>query len=83
MDAPVKSKASIRDGRLPPAVGATIIALVAFIVYLPVLRAGYIWDDDTALTENPLVQSLSGLRDIWFSTKPYDYFPLTFTTIWM
>ncbi len=72
-----------RKGEGPAVLGAVLIALVTFIVYLPVLKAGYIWDDDTALTENPLIRSVAGLRDIWFSTKPYDYFPLTFTSFWL
>lgn len=68
---------------LPGVVRAVTLAAIVLAVYLPVLQAGYIWDDDTALTENPLIRSLSGLRDIWFSTKPYDYFPLTFTSFWL
>lgn len=83
MDEHTKPKWLVRDGRLSPVIGAVIIALITFIVYSPVVKAGYIWDDDTALTENPLIRSLSGLRDIWFSTKPYDYFPLTFTSFWL
>src|SRR3990172_989320 len=83
MDGNVKSKASNGGERLSPVASTVIIALVTFVVYLPVLRAGYIWDDDTALTENPLIRSVAGLYNIWFSTKPYDYFPLTFTTFWL
>lgn len=62
--------------------GLAIVLLTA-LAYLPVWRAGYIWDDDTALTENPLVRSGSGLGKIWFSTEPFDYFPLTFTSFWL
>jgi protein O-mannosyl-transferase len=83
MSGPVKEKTAIRELRWAQTARATFIALAAFMVYLPVLKAGYIWDDDTALTENPLIRSLSGLYDIWFTTKPYDYFPLTFTSFWL
>ncbi len=61
---------------------AAIVALTV-LAYWPAFQAGYIWDDDTALTENPQIRSASGLREIWFSTRPYDYFPLTFTTFWL
>lgn len=63
--------------------GVIVIVLLTALAYSPVFRAGYLWDDDTALTENPQVRAADGLRDIWFSTKPYDYFPLTFTTFWL
>jgi len=66
-----------------PAVRAVFLVLLTVAVYWPAFRAGYIWDDDTALTENPQVRAADGLRDIWFSTKPYDYFPLTFTMFWL
>ncbi len=29
------------------------------------------------------MRSFAGLRDIWFSTRPYDYFPLTLTSFWL
>src|SRR5438093_13412029 len=73
-------------GRMPngqkSVLGGAIIVLLTFLSYLPVLQAGFIWDDDTSLTANPLLRSLAGLREIWFSTQPYDYFPLTFTSFW-
>lgn len=40
-------------------------------------------DDDSMLTDNPLVQSAHGLEDIWFSTKLPDYYPLTLTSMWL
>jgi protein O-mannosyl-transferase len=58
-------------------VAATVVA------YLPVWRAGFIWDDDTFLWRNPLIQSPGGLFRLWFSTAAPDYFPLTSTTLWL
>src|SRR6185436_5497540 len=62
--------------------GLLLLALT-FIAYLPVWRAGFIWDDDSFLTNNPLIQQADGLWRFWFSTDPPDYFPLTSTTLWL
>lgn len=61
------------------------VLLVAgtFLAYLPVWRAGFIWDDDTFLWRNPLIQSPDGLFRLWFTTAAPDYFPLTSTTLWL
>jgi Tfp pilus assembly protein PilF len=58
-------------------VGAVIIA------YQPVWHAGFIWDDDTFLVNNPLIKQANGLYQFWFTTKAPDYFPLTSTTLWL
>ena len=44
---------------------------------------GFFWDDYELIVNNPLVHSPGGLRDFWFSTKNFDYFPLTSTTFWI
>ncbi len=63
--------------------GAAVLFLLTAAVFLPALKAGYIWDDDTFLTENPLILRDDGLRGFWFSTEPPDYFPLTSTMLWI
>ncbi|HPB30924.1 MAG TPA: hypothetical protein PLB62_05675, partial [Candidatus Sumerlaeota bacterium] len=63
--------------------GAAVLFLLTAGVFLPALKAGYIWDDDTFLTENPLILRDDGLRGFWFSTEPPDYFPLTSTMLWI
>jgi tetratricopeptide (TPR) repeat protein len=63
-------------------IGGLLLA-ATFIAYLPVWRAGFIWDDDTFLWNNPLIQSPHGLRQLWFTTAAPDYFPLTSTTLWL
>jgi protein O-mannosyl-transferase len=63
---------------------AGVLLAFTLVVYLPSYRAGFIWDDDTYLTENPLMQNRwGGLHDIWFSRKPIAWFPLTFTSFWL
>jgi hypothetical protein len=62
-----------------------VIALIAavFLVYQPVWHAGFIWDDDTFLVNNPLIKQSNGLYQFWFTTKAPDFFPLTSTTLWL
>jgi tetratricopeptide (TPR) repeat protein len=68
------------------AVWAGAIALVAgcFTAYIPAMQAGFIWDDDLYVTDNPLLTAPDGLYRIWFSTDaPSQYFPLTYTSFWV
>jgi tetratricopeptide (TPR) repeat protein len=53
------------------------------VAYLPMLRNGFVWDDDTFLTQNPLIKAPDGLLRFWFSTQPSDYWPVTSTTLWV
>lgn len=62
-------------------VGAAVILVATFLAYLPALKAGFIWDDDVYVTENPLLTAPDGLRQIWFSKHfQSQYFPLVYTT---
>jgi hypothetical protein len=61
-----------------------IVALVVLVVaaYLPVLSAGYIWDDDKHLTENICIVGPAGFAGIW-TTSEATYYPLVLTTFWI
>ena len=62
------------------------LALVAAVVvsYLPALKAGYVWNDHTYLSENPTLDGLDGLARIWTDTAANEqYYPLVFTTFWV
>jgi hypothetical protein len=63
--------------------GAALLALAAVLVYLPALRGGFIWDDDTLLTDNPAVKTIDGLYSIWFGNWSVDYIPLTLSSFWL
>lgn len=63
--------------------GASVIFFLVAAIYWPVFRAGFIWDDNAMLTENAFVKARNGLRYLWFSTEPVDYFPLTYTSLWL
>lgn len=58
--------------------------LLAVAVYAPSWGNGYIWDDDAYITNNPVMEVSGGLRAIWFNLGATpDYYPLTFTLIWI
>ena len=59
--------------------GWLLVAAVVF-AYQPAWHAGFIWDDDVYVTQNPLLSAPDGLKRIWFSLdSPSQYFPLTYT----
>ncbi len=63
---------------------AAALAAMTLLAYLPALRAGWIWDDDHYVTENPTLHDLNGLRRIW--TDPLatpQYYPLVHTSFWI
>jgi tetratricopeptide (TPR) repeat protein len=60
--------------------GILLIAFV-FIAYAPVFHAGFIWDDESHLTQNPCIVGPLGLKEIWTSTRAV-YYPLVLTTFW-
>lgn len=70
-----------RNVRLGIAV-AIVVATVA--AYLPALRAGFVWNDDTYLSENPTLDAPNALSLIWTEPKASEqYYPLVFTTFWL
>lgn len=62
----------------------SIIVFATLLAYWPVYSAGFIWDDDTHITDNSSLTSLAGLWDIWFNLgATCQYYPLTFTVFWL
>jgi tetratricopeptide (TPR) repeat protein len=63
---------------------AALLVLMTLVAYLPALSAGFIWDDDRYVTNNPLMRAPDGLWRIWFSTdSPSQYVPLVYSTFWL
>jgi tetratricopeptide (TPR) repeat protein len=60
-----------------------VLVLIGLVAYLPMLQNGFVWDDDTFLTKNPLIKAPGGLFRFWFSTQPSDYWPVTSSTLWL
>ena len=69
--------------RIGIAFGLALLAAV-IVAYLPALEAGFIWNDDTYVTENATLDGLSGLGRIWSDpTANEQYYPLVFTIYWI
>src|SRR5947207_11412904 len=60
-------------------VGAILLLLLILLAYTCVGAAGFIWDDESHLTQNPCIVGPLGLADIWTSRSAF-YYPLVLTT---
>jgi Flp pilus assembly protein TadD len=61
-----------------------LIVLLVFLAYLPALRGGFVWDDDTHISTNETLRSWQGLWAIWFRPgATCQYYPLSFTLFWL
>jgi len=58
-----------------------VVALLAatFVAYLPALSAGFVWDDNDWLTENPAVTGEQGWASIWSGEARLQYYPMLFS----
>ena len=66
----------------PVLAGTWFIVLATVAAYWPVFSAGFIWDDDAYVTNNPLLTAPDGWGRIWFSAHTQSqYFPLVFSTL--
>ena len=72
-----------RNRTLVWALGLGVIAVATLIAYWPAVRAGFIWDDDWLLTQNPRMLSWYGLGRFWWSMEQPDYLPITWTSFWV
>ena len=60
--------------------------IIVLIAYLPAFRGGYVWDDDTNITNNPLLRTGEGLVKIWTQPKLIPqghYWPIIYTSFWI
>ena len=77
--------ATVREIRVPfwRQTWVQALLLIAFVViaYSQVIRAGFIWDDESHLTRNPCVIGPQGFKEIW-TTAQAVYYPLVLTTFW-
>ena len=65
------------------ALGALLFGFICS-VYLPALRCGFIWDDDSYVVENRTVQTSDGLTRIWSDRRAnQQYYPLVYSTFWV
>jgi tetratricopeptide (TPR) repeat protein len=61
---------------------AFIAAAVAF-AFLPAVHGGWLWDDPSAIAQNPALRDGAGLARIWTGSAGPDYLPLTSTVQWV
>lgn len=61
---------------------AIALAVAITIAYSRVYHAGFIWDDEQHLTQNPVIVGPLSLADIWTSARAV-YYPLVLTTFWV
>ncbi len=63
---------------------AALLVGMVFLAYMPALAAGFIWDDDLCITQNPYLRSVAGLESIWFRVGSVpQYYPLVYTVFWI
>jgi hypothetical protein len=62
---------------------AGVLFIMIALAYIPAMRGGFIWDDDSYVTLNPTLKTVDGLRKIWFDPAATpQYYPLVFTSFW-
>ena len=62
---------------------ALAIIATAIFVYTPALNGTWLWDDNLLVYSNSRLHNLAGLGKIWFAAPATDYWPLTFTLLWL
>jgi tetratricopeptide (TPR) repeat protein len=60
-----------------------LLVVATFLAYWPVYDAGFVWDDDYYVTENPVLRDLAGLARLWVPGTTVQYYPAVFTTFWV
>ncbi len=60
------------------------LLLITLAAYWPALHAGFIWDDETYVLNNPALRSVDGLGTIWLEPGALtQYYPLYYTSFWI
>ncbi len=62
---------------------ALLLVFGTMAAYLPVRHAGFIWDDDSILLDNPLIRQAGGWYHAWFNRAADDFVPATITCLWL
>jgi len=62
---------------------AALIILAGWWVYFPALHGGWLWDDNTDITENPVLRDPAGIWKIWFAPTSLDFYPLKASVQWI
>jgi protein O-mannosyl-transferase len=63
--------------------GAAILIATTFVAYIPSLSCGFIWDDDSYLTNSLIIRAPDGLYKFWCTNEAIDYYPISNTSLWI
>jgi len=78
----VEAKAFVLDWKLIAQAG--LIILAGLWVFSPALRGNWLWDDGWYVAGNPLLNSVDGLKKLWFSPGSWvEYYPIEETVLWV
>lgn len=78
---PSDSKVFMKSSRYRILLAGLLLIGLIVTAYLPALEAGFNWDDDDHLTNNPCIVGPLGLKEIW-TTKAARICPLVLTSFW-
>ncbi len=59
------------------------MVIAALWIYSPALHGTWLWDDGLLITNNPNLRGFVGLWNIWFKPASTDYWPLSWTVLWL
>lgn len=80
---PAPGRANEGGIKLRQILAGTLLVCATFAAYLPALGGGLLWDDSGHVTR-PELQSLDGLRRIWFEFgATQQYYPLLHSMFWI
>ncbi len=77
------ARSTVREAGLKPWMLMGLLVLMTLTVYSPVLKGGFIWDDDWYITQSGLTRSPEGLVGVWITTHTENYWPLTSNVFWL
>ena len=60
-----------------------LLIVVTSAAYFPAMKGGFVFDDETLVSNNILVNASDGLYRIWFTNEAIDYWPMTNSTFWI
>ncbi|MBL9119866.1 MAG: glycosyltransferase family 39 protein [Phycisphaerae bacterium] len=61
---------------------ALVLVALGVLAYWPLQHAGWIWDDNSYVTENPVLVDAEGLAKIWTPGGTPQFYPMVFMTFW-
>jgi tetratricopeptide (TPR) repeat protein len=80
---PGSSEKTAFSSRFTTPAAALMLILLVLVAYSSIFSAGFIWDDDAYVINNPHLRSIAGLYNIWFEPGATpQYYPLVFTIFW-